>query len=180
MSNLLGLEENKTETTGSPASFESDIDPLWDAQVKSGANWFYWIAGLSLVNSLAFVFQANFAFLAGLGLTQLFEAVINVSVQSGAPTALNAVAIVFDVIIVGIFALFGYYAGKGITAVFLIGIIIYVLDALLVLVLGLYPAAAFHAFALFFIIRGYIACRKLKAAQKAVQFQPPPPPSEFL
>lgn len=177
MSNLLDLKDDKPDGHGSLSSFEPDVDPEWEAQLKSGANWFYWIAGLSLVNSLAFIFQANFAFLAGLGITQLFEAVVLLSIENGAPASLNVVAIAFDLIIVGIFAFIGYYANKGFTAPFLVGIIIYVLDAVVVLALGSYAAAAFHAFALFFIIRGYLASRKLRAAQSDAPFQPPPPPS---
>lgn len=178
MSNLLDLKDDKPDMSGTLTSFESEINPEWEAQMKGGANWFYWIAALSLVNSLAFIFQANFAFLAGLGFTQLFEAVVQLSIENGAPESLNVVAIIFDVIIVGIFALIGFYSNKGFTAPFLVGIIIYAIDAVLVLALGSYLTAGFHVFALFFIIRGYLAARKLKEHHRNTAFQAPPSPSE--
>ena len=43
------------------------------AQMQSGARWFYWIAGLSLINSIAAVSGSNWSFLAGLGITQLIS-----------------------------------------------------------------------------------------------------------
>ena len=37
----------------------------------SGANWFFWIAGLSLVNSLIILFSGEWSFIVGLGATQI-------------------------------------------------------------------------------------------------------------
>jgi len=38
-------------------------------QAKSGANWFYWIAGASLVNTIIFLFNGRVSFIIGLGIT---------------------------------------------------------------------------------------------------------------
>jgi hypothetical protein len=43
------------------------------ARVVNGAKWFYWIAGLSLVNSLVVVFGGNFHFVLGLGITSVVD-----------------------------------------------------------------------------------------------------------
>ena len=109
-------------------------------------------------------------------MTQLADGFVDVAIENGAPSMLKAVAIAFDFVIIGMFAFFGYYAGKRSSAVFIIGIVIYVLDGLLLLLLGIWAAAAFHAFALFFIIRGFMACRSLNAFEANRPFQPPPPP----
>lgn len=181
MSDLLGLHEEKPET-GDYSNIDLGPDPAWAAQAKSGANWFYWIAGLSLINSAAFVAGANFHFLAGLGITEIADAVIAAAIEQGSPPAIKAVSIIFDLIILIIFALIGYFANKLLTPVFIFGIIVYVFDALLVLLLGDILMAGFHAFALFFIIRGFLSARKLNAykASKMVvspqTLQPPPPP----
>jgi len=172
MSNLLGLEEEKSNVAGGWKG-ETGPDPGLAAHAKSGANWFYWIAGLSVINSVIFVLGADVAFLAGLGLTQLMDAVIGLSVEQGAPALLKAVAVVFDFVVVAIFALIGYYAGRRFSAAFLIGIVVYLLDGLLLLLLGAYLTAGFHAFALFFIIRGFFACRKLNATAAGQAFQTP-------
>jgi hypothetical protein len=41
------------------------------AGVKRGAGWFDWIAALSLINSLIALFNGNWHFLLGLGITDL-------------------------------------------------------------------------------------------------------------
>jgi len=170
MSNLLGLEEAK-QNVGSGSYDEPG--PELAAHTKSGANWFYWIAGLSVINSVIFVFGANVSFLAGLGITQLMDAIIGLSIEQGAPTFLKVVAVGFDLIVVAIFALIAYYSGRRFTAAFIIGIVLYLLDGLLLLVLGAYLTAGFHAFALYFIIRGFFACRKLNTHAAGRAFQSP-------
>jgi hypothetical protein len=173
MSNLLGLEEERRDVGDSQyPDASSGPDPELAGQVKRGANWFYWIAGLSVVNSVIFLFGADVAFLAGLGFTILVDALIDVSIHNGAPALLKAVAVIFDLILVIVFALFAYYAGKRFSVAFIIGILVYALDALLLLALGLYFMAAFHAFALFFIIRGFLACRKLNAYDASRPLEP--------
>ena len=179
MSNLLGLGDERP-STGEYDNVELGPDPEWAARVKRGANWFYWIAGLSVINSAAFVMGANFHFLAGLGLTEIADAIIEASIQQGAPTAIKAVSVVFDLIVVISFALAGYFANKFFRTAFIIGIIVYVFDGLIVLLLGDFFMAAFHAFALYSLIRGYLACRQIKAynaANMVTSTPPPPPPS---
>ena len=172
MSNFLGLEEEKT----GPAP-EMDLNrAALDAQVKNGASWFYWIAALSVINTIIYMSGSNWAFLAGLGLTQLAGAFVDLAIDNGAPGALKVVAIIFNFVLVALFALIGYYANKKFSAAFIVGIVIYALDGLLLLLLGVLFSAGFHAFALFFIIRGFLAARKLNANRPAEPVQAPPPP----
>jgi len=140
----------------------NEPDPQLLAQLKSGANWFYWIAGLSLVNSAIYAFGGQISFILGLAVTQVIDALSDTAIAAGAPTALKAVAVVIDLVITAMFALFGYYAGKGLIWPFIVGIAFYILDGLVYLAGGDMFAAGFHAFALFFIIRGFLASRKLK------------------
>lgn len=153
------FDRNETDPNSPPATPE--LSPDIFVQLKRGASWFYWIAGLSLVNSLIFVFGGNVSFIAGLAYTQIIDAVVDASISAGASTSLNGVAIILDFILVAIFALFGYYANKAINAVFIIGIIIYVIDGLLWIFLDSYLAAAFHAYALFMIFRGLSASMEI-------------------
>ena len=46
-----------------------------DAQMKKGANWFFWIAGLSVVNSVILLMEGDRHFVVGLGVTQLVNAI---------------------------------------------------------------------------------------------------------
>jgi uncharacterized membrane protein YdbT with pleckstrin-like domain len=118
--------------------------------------------------------------LAGLGITEIADAVIDVTIKQGSPAAMRGISIVFDLIAIIGFALAGYFANKFIRTAFIIGIVAYVLDAVIVLLLGDFFMAAFHAWALYALIRGYLACRELKthlAANAAVSGPPPPPPA---
>ena len=179
MSNLLGLEEEKSVSAGSEYdNVDPGPDPEWAVRAKRGANWFYWIAGLSVVNSILFVAGANVQFLAGLGLTEVVDALVDVVIKQGASPAFRAVAIVFDLVFIIGFALCGYYANKFSRTVFIIGIVVYALDALIVLALGDYLMLAFHAYALFSRIRGFLACRHIKAYKPTGTMVPnaePPP-----
>src|SRR5688572_32206720 len=149
MSNFLGLEEERAQT--SEPSVATD-DAETEARMRSGSSWFYWIAGLSAINSVIYLYGSDVAFLAGLGLTQLADALVDFAIEAGVPTAVRGVAVVFNFALVAMFAFFGYYAGKRSSFAFVVGIVIYVLDGLLMLLLGIVLAAGFHAFALFFII----------------------------
>src|SRR5262245_49374424 len=113
MSNLLGLEEPKSVDTGSPqANVNAGPDPQLLNRARRGANWCYWIAGLSVINSVLFVAGANVHFLAGLGVTEIVDALVDVAIQQGAPTAFRAIAVVIDLVFVIGFVLCGYFASK--------------------------------------------------------------------
>jgi len=179
MSNLLGLEEERAGT-GEYDDVAIGPDPEAAARARRGANWFYWIAGLSVVNSLAYVAGAKIQFLGGLGVTAVADAVIDVSIRQGAPAALRGVSVVFDLVAVIGFALAGYFANKYVRTAFVIGIVVYAFDAVIVLLLGDYFMTLFHVWALYALIRGYLACREVKAdlvANAAISTPPPPPPA---
>jgi hypothetical protein len=178
MSSLLGLEENKPASSGYD-NVDPGPDPDWVVRATRGASWFYWIAGLSIVNTLIYVGGANVQFLGGLGVTQIANAITDVLINEGSPVFLRVFAIAFSVVAILGFLLAGYYANRLIRTAFLVGIIVYSIDTLIVLVLGDWFMAAFHAFALYSLIRGYIACRQIKAhsKQNEIGIPPPPPPS---
>src|SRR5688572_28411552 len=44
-----------------------------EMRLKSGASWFYWIAGLSIINSIAALSGAGWGFIVGLGVTQIVD-----------------------------------------------------------------------------------------------------------
>lgn len=145
----------------------AETDYATVAQAKSGANWFYWIAGLSLINTLIFLFGGAWSFFAGLGVTQIIDAVVSQLTPDSGVSALKIIAVLVDVTIAGVFLMFGLYANKFHIWAFIAGMILYLLDGLLLLVFGAFLPAGFHLFALFMIFRGLTAARQLKAAQAA-------------
>jgi hypothetical protein len=134
-------------------------------RTKSGANWFYWIAGLSLINSLIFFFGGNWSFFAGLGITQIIDAIVDQLTQGGGLSVIKIVAFVIDIVIAGIFVLCGLWANKFQTWAFIVGMVLYLLDGLLILILGAYLSAAFHAFALYMIFKGFSAARQINSSR---------------
>lgn len=122
------------------------------ARMKSGGSWFYWIAGLSLINTIAAVTGSGWGFIVGLGITRLLDDYV------GGP-----VAITVDVLIAGLFILFGVFANKAQLWAFVVGMAVYTLDGLVFAMAGAWLAAAFHVFVLFCLVNGFRAARQLRA-----------------
>ncbi len=119
------------------------------ARVLMSARWFYWIAGLSLINSMVVIFGGTFHFVIGLGIT---SAVDELAKQAGSAGVL--LELLINGMVAGMFVLFGSFAGKRQKWAFFVGMGLYVLDGLLLLMAGDILSVAFHAYALFCIYRG--------------------------
>lgn len=140
-------------------------------RMKSGANWFYWIAALSLITSIISLAGGGWAFLVSLGITQFIDAVAN-GVAANWGVGFKAVALVFDLVAAGLFALLGYFASvKRQQWAFVAGMALYTLDALLCGLVGLWFGLAFHAYVLYNLFGGY----KASAALAELDKQTPPP-----
>ena len=146
-----------------------------EARMKSGANWFYWIAALSLVTSFISLAGGSWAFLVSLGVTQVVDAVANVGAER-VGGAVKIVALVFDLIAAGLFALFGYMAGRRQSWAFVVGMALYLLDAGVCFFIEFWLGLAFHAFALYSIFGGYKASAALAELDRQV---PPPAPASM-
>ena len=136
------------------------------ARIKGGANWFYLIAFMSLLNSLMWVFQLGYYFFIGLGITQLVDGIATGIAQAVSPdytTLLRIGALLIDVLIAGLFALFGYLANRGRHWAFIVGAVLYGLDALIFLMVPDIISILFHIVGLVFILAGYRTARKAAA-----------------
>ena len=132
-------------------------------RLKSGASWFYWIAGLSLINSIIALLDWEWGFILGLGLTQIFG---YVGAQLGVVGAV--LALLLSLMVTGAFIAFGIYAQKGQLWAFIVGMVLYAGDTLLFL-LGLdWFGLGFHVLALVFLFRGLLACQRLGARAQHV------------
>lgn len=133
-------------------------DPATIAQMKSGASWFYWIAGLSLVNSFAAFTGSDWRFILGLGLTQIIDA-FGQSVEGAG----RIIALVLSLIAAGVLIGFGVLAGKRHTWAFVVGMALFAVDGVIFLLAQDWIGVAFHAFVLYCFFRGLKACRALNA-----------------
>jgi len=132
--------------------------------VRAGANWFIWIAGLSLVNSVLFIAGSNWSFFLGLGATRFVDDFGDIVITG---TTGHVLALAVDIVIAGIFVGLGLVSRNGALWSFIVGTVLLVLDALLLAWVTDWGAVAFHGLALFFVIRGFQASRRLAALRTA-------------
>ena len=123
-----------------------------DPTVVSAARWFWWIAGLSLVNTVMFFSGSDASFVVGLGMTALAGVMFSGSV---------AVSVAIIGLILGFYFLMGLYAQRGAAWAFYLGIGLYVLDALIYVKLESWMSVAFHAYAIFCMVRGVMRLREI-------------------
>lgn len=129
-------------------------------QHRNGSGWFYWIAGLSLVNVIMTIINGNWGFVFGLGATDLIYYISQeLSLEFGS-TALT-VGVAINLILLGMFYLIGRSARKGRNWGFIVGFIIYGLDAFLLAFISDYMSALFHLYPMYCIFKGLQANRKL-------------------
>ena len=150
------LEDQRAKTLLAAAGFAR--------RVKTGANDFYWIGGLSVLNSFISMLEGGLTFVIGLGLTQLVDAFARIfsnDVPDGA-LIFKVIGLVISVGIASIFAMFGYFAGKGERWAFIVGMILYALDALLLLVFTDWIGFFFHLYFLWGLWNGLKALDQLK------------------
>ena len=139
-----------------------------DPEVMSGASWFWWIAGLSLVNTIMIHSGSDTGFIIGLGFTLVVDSMFR---------EYQLVAFIIDALAIGTILALGFFARKGHFWAFVTGIVLYTLDAGIYLIAQDWLAVAFHGLALFYLFRG---AKALRAALKAAAEPPPvvaPPPA---
>jgi hypothetical protein len=137
-----------------------------EARFKSGANWFFWIAALSLINSGIILTGHDWNFIVGLGTTLVIDAVAR---EAG--TAGKLVAFGMDLVTAAFVVLFGVLCRKRFGWAFVVGMLLYALDGLIFLGVGDWLGAGFHVLVLVFIGMGYAALRKIRALPPAPDAQ---------
>jgi len=154
--NLPGLPDQQTLNSS------SNVAEL-QRQLRNGASNFYWIAGLSVVNTLLILFNANVTFPIGLAFTQIIDGVAFGAGKSfsGQAMGIQIFGLVIDVGIAGLFVLFGYLAIRRASWAYTTGMILYGVDALLMILFADYIGLLFHLFFLWLLFGGLQAARKL-------------------
>jgi hypothetical protein len=135
--------------------------------IQSGASWFWWIAGLSVVNTIMIHSGTDRNFVIGLGFTLLADAIFK---------EIKVIAFIVDAVALATFVGFGLLSRKGHLWAFITGIVLYTLDAGIYVLGQDWMSVAFHGLALFYMIRGAKALRDdLKAAAEPPPVSAPPP-----
>jgi hypothetical protein len=149
---------------GRAPTTEADEADQYASQALSGANWFFWIAGLSLVNAVIVLAGGSWGFLAGLGATQFISA-LGFALRESLGAGALILAFALDVLAASIFVVFGLLARNRQTWAYIIGMVVYVIDGLILLLVQDWLSMAFHAFALYCIFKGLAANNRLKELQ---------------
>jgi hypothetical protein len=149
-----------------------------EGRYKSGARWFFWIAGLTIVTSILALSNSNFSFFLSLGVTQIIDGFAKGLAEELGDTA-RFVGLILDVLIAGVFVVIGWLALKRQLWAFVVGMVIFALDALVLLAFQVWLSFIFHALVIFWIFRGYQAGRELIALESEMRARPPAPPQDL-
>ena len=117
----------------------------------NGARWFFWIVGLSMINTIINAFNGKMSFVIGLGTTQFCDAFVR------EPGAMRIIGIMIIAVVIAIYLTLGFFATQRHTWAFIVGMIFYLLDALIYLLVSDYLSIAFHGYVLYCLFTGYKA-----------------------
>ena len=145
---------------------EARIFALRQSGLK-GANWFFWVAGLSIVNSIVAHTGGDRYFVVGLGVTLVVDGLAKAigAQHANLQGVLMAFAIGFAVAVAIMVTGFGLLARKGYVIPFAVGMILYLCDGLIFLLFQDFLSVAFHGWALVWMWNGLSAFRKIKAIE---------------
>lgn len=135
--------------------------------VQSSASWFWWVAGLSLINTAGAMFDSAYGMVLGLGITQMVDAIFlyGADGEPAQPTlAVRAIHIGLVLAIAGVFVAIGVFAKRHSAMAFVVGMALYLADALVYVVASDWIGVGFHAFVLFMLWGGYATLRAIRAA----------------
>ena len=140
-----------------------------EKRLKSGANNFFWITGLSLVNTIIYVMGGSITFVMGLGITQVVDGFTRGLGADGGSSSvvISFVGLAIDAAIAGMFILFGILARKRNRLVLVFGAILYIMDALIFVYVQDWYGALFHALMLIGLWNGYKAMGELEKLEES-------------
>jgi hypothetical protein len=133
------------------------------ARIESCASWFYWVAALTAIGFVMSLFGSNWRFAMGLDLVSFVLALTDESVFASVSTGMKLGAWAVSILLIGLFAWLGKATRKPSSGLFLLGIGVYALDALLSLLSGNIVGIAFHALALYFFYVGWKSAREYES-----------------
>jgi len=113
-----------------------------ETQIRNAGNWFFWIIGLSTINAIISVLGGGWHFLIGLGI-----------IEVSATLPLNILIITY-IQIAFAFGFLGFCAVRRDVWGFAAGMILYALDAVLLLLFRDWWSLGFHFLVLFFLYGG--------------------------
>lgn len=142
-----------------------------EARLRSGINWFFWIGGLSIINSIIYFLDGSLTFVVGLGATQFvdgFAGAVAKDLSSSGATLIRIIGFSLDLGIAGIFIAAGLLGRKRYRWAVITGMVLYTFDAIIFLLVGGWLAVAFHGLALWGLWGGLKAIGDLNAVEQTI------------
>ena len=152
------------EFINSEPSFDNETPESIEKKIKlthqfeNGVSWFYWIAALSILNTILYLVGSGWNFIVGLGVTQIID---DIAITTEGASRLLAIAISLGIAAL-FFALGLLLKRNRKNGIFIFGIVAYGLDSLLFILIQDWISIAFHAFAIYGFYRGIKANNELK------------------
>ncbi len=137
-----------------------------ERQTQVGGDWFFWIAGISILSSVVALFGHSFYFALGLGTTELIDGLAANGAGSGSAAFGKSIALALALFAAAFYILYGFFARKGARWAFIVGGVFYLLDGLLLVAFKDWISVAFHGYALFRIFQGFQAAQQLAVLRK--------------
>lgn len=164
-------QEEKTDETEEIKNLAAELDATrtqMQNAINQGANWFFIIAVFSVVNTFLSMGEKGWFFVVDLGVTMIIN-----QIHKELELTSTSLIIILNLLFSAIFAMFGIFARKKHLWGFIAGMILYALDALLLLVLKDFLGFVFHLLVLFFIFKGVRALSVFEKIEQKGYFQPP-------
>ena len=143
---------------------------LLNNRMRGGIGWFFWIAGLSVINTLIFHFGGAINFVVGLGMTAIvdgFSASLAGQLFEPDATLIRIAGLAVSIGLSLLFVTAGLLGFKGYRWAVIAGMLLYALDSLIFLLARSWFGFAFHVFALWGLWSGWRAMLVIKAMQQA-------------
>jgi len=143
--------------TVTPEMKQAALKMAVEARLKAAASWFYWIAALSLINTIVVMAGGKVRFIIGMGITEIVDALAK---QAGGIGL--AAGLVINVFVAAVCAGFGVLGMRRKTWALWLGMALYSLDGLLLVLFQDWLSVAFHGYALYRIYQGLPAIKLLE------------------
>jgi hypothetical protein len=138
---------------------------------RKASGWYALICAFSAVNSVLHLAGGTVRFVVGLGVTQVVDAVLaEAQKQAGAPVAAVAagLGVAINLAILGVLVVIWQLSKRGSATAYVIGMMLYLLDTLIFVLVRDWVGAGFHVFFLAMLWGGYGFVKQHRAAEQAL------------
>jgi len=159
---------SKPEAQAGVIAMEIEEKLRLEKKFYASISWFFWIAGLSFINSILFVTNANISFTFGLGITQIID-VFGMVLAEERSEYYRYLTFALILLATGIFALMGYFARQRKRWAIIVGLVLYALDSIILLTVQYWIGFLFHIFVIIMISMSFghlLQLEQLETEQK--------------